>query len=368
MFEKPIEAELYSVQKGTVKNYVSEEGEANSKNKSTVYSEMTAIVKEAYFEVGDNVNKGDILVVFDKTDMELNMQKLNQKISDLKSSKDYAQIEKAQANLNEAIRKLNNAKKLLEKGAITQEEYTELEYSKNVLSYELETAKKNQITLQSQINELEYEIEMLKNDEQKMELTSYIDGIITEKFISDNTPVSYKEQLYEIIDTQGIFVESDILASEVVNVELEDEVEILNPDTGLILYGKVSKINPKAFNKVNDLGVEQKRVKVEISVLSGKQHLRLGYKYDLKILTEELEDKIIVPETTVFDKNEKNYVFTVKNDIAELREVKVIFYGEDFIGVEGLEEGENVVLSPDEKIEAGIKVVRDETNKSVQIK
>jgi HlyD family secretion protein len=96
---------------------------------------------------------------------------------------------------------------------------------------------------------------------------------------------------------------------------------------------------------------------VEIELDEAVEGLRLGYDLDLEIIVTNKEGVLLIPENAVFEKDGKDYVFVNENDTAVLREIqKGIESKKQVEVISGLEAGEVVILSPDEKLEEGIAI------------
>jgi len=107
---------------------------------------------------------------------------------------------------------------------------------------------------------------------------------------------------------------------------------------------------------MSELGVNQKRVTVEIS-LGTTEPIRLGSDVDVEITVEKKKNVLRVPDLAVFEKEKKDCVYVIEGGKAVLREIKTGLEGEDFMEVlSGLAEGDTVILSPNDDITDGIKV------------
>ena len=155
-----------------------------------------------------------------------------------------------------------------------------------------------------------------------------------------------------------MYIEADILTGDIVKFEEGSQVVISSDDLGLTdIKGQVTKIHPRAFSKISDLGIEQKRIKVEIQINEIVENIKPGYELDLKIITDKSEDTLLAPENAVFDMEGKDYVFTIIDSKAILTQVKTGIESQRQIEIlDGIEEGQIIILSPDNEIEDGIKV------------
>lgn len=332
-------------------------------------------------KVGDLVEAGDILVRMDgqqlsRQMMELEAQKsaLMAQYKEVMEPVDGREIQKLELQITtqerrvqEAERKRDNHKTLYEAGAISYEDYhatvTALEVEEkqlDALLLDLEVLKKpvseNVISqYEAQLRQLDIQMEDLRSKEQDMVITSPIKGTVMIKEVEVGQYLQPGLHIMEIGDKDTLYVESDVLVGDIGNVKIGGSVEISHKDLDIEgMKGRVRKIHPQAFSKVSDLGIEQKRVKVEIDLEDTNEEIRPGYNLDLKIIIQRKEDALLIPESAVFQIKGKDHVFVNENNIARLREIKKGIESKREVEViAGLEEGEEVILSPNEALEEG---------------
>lgn len=108
---------------------------------------------------------------------------------------------------------------------------------------------------------------------------------------------------------------------------------------------------------MSDLGIQQKRVKIEIALEEKVENLRPEYDLNIKVIINNRKDVLVIPENAVFQQRNKNYVFVNEKGIAVLMEIETGVESERKIEVvRGLKEGEEVILSPDEELSEGVAI------------
>ncbi len=381
---KVVEVDTVKAIKGDVSKYVEEMASVKSRNHQSVYTKTSGDVNKIHVEVGDIVSKGDVLAELDSEDIGLRLKSLISQLSGLKATYreaakpvDDERIKEAEANLaiakinlEEAQRNIEKNKSLYEEEIISYEVYNSYlvqlslsEQSYNIALNELNILKKGisddiKKQYESQIAELQYQIQILENSKEKMEIMASTSGVITEVHVKKGQFVQPGVMVAEIADENKLYLEADVLVSEVGDIKDNASVIIYSEDLDIRnKKGLVSKIYPKAFSKISDLGIEQKRVKLEISLEDKIPNIKIGYNLDVNIITDIKEEVLIIPDSSIFELDGEKYVFTLENNIAVLRKVEVLIEGKDNIGIaSGLEEGEIVILSPDNNIEEGIQI------------
>ncbi len=380
---KGVEVEGYEVKKDDIARYVEDIGTIKSRSERRIYSNSPGEIMKINFKSGDEIKSGDILVELNSEEIDLQIKGLEAQMQGLRATYkeaiipvDPTKIEQARTNINtikvsleEAKRQAENNKKLYEEGGISFDAYqtalNNLKQQENSLSIaesELTLLQKGvsgniKNQYEAQIAELVYRINILENSRNNYTIKSPIDGMVMDIHVKEGSIVQTGTEIIEIGNDGDFYIESDILASEVGKIVEGANVLIENEDLGIYeVEGNVEKIHPKAFSKVSDLGIEQKRVRVEMGI-ENITDLKPGYEVDVNIFEAGAKNVIIIPENSIFQIEDENYVFVIEENTSALRKVEIGIEGEDFVEVKsGLKEGEILIESPDKDLEEGMKV------------
>ncbi|HYF82914.1 MAG TPA: efflux RND transporter periplasmic adaptor subunit [Clostridia bacterium] len=378
-----VSVELAKVSKGDIVEYVEETGDLMLETETEVYSTAAGRVTKVAKNVGEAVKAGETLVEIDN-DLLLQIKALNaQKLSisakydEIKSSAEdeeirrlSAQVRAAEATYEESKSAAENNKVLFEAGAISLDTLKSFITKLAAAEANLETAKSNLAAAQkgasenvrkqyeAQLSEIQAKIEQLEKKSEDMVVRSPIDGLVMACEVEEGNIVQMGSKLYEIGGSEGLFLESEILIEDIARVKLGSPVIIENEDLGIEeMKGTIRKIYPKAFNKMSELGIEQKRVKVEIALNGAVEELRPGYDMTVKIITQSKKDTLLIAEKAIFNYQGKDHVFINEKGLAKLRAIeKGLESNEQVEVLKGLNEGEEVLLSPDESLEEGARI------------
>ncbi len=379
-----IAVEVHTVKAGEIKNFIDEIATVKASNQRIVYSTSAGEVLKLDASIGEMVTEGNIIAVLNSEEAELQIKSLQARRDALLASYNEATklpaqelINNAEANVRSieilvknAGKEAEKAEKLLNEGAISEDNYRNSINNLNLQQEALEVAKNELANIkrepsenirkqyEAQLSELDYQIDILNKTKGNALIKAPIDGIILETYVKEGAFLQPGAPIIEIGNYKELYLEADILVSEVGSVKESAQVQVYSDELDIEgVTGVVNRIHPKAFSKISDLGIEQKRVKVEIG-LSGKlDNLKVGYDVNAKIVTQEKENAIIVPDSALFDYEDGYYVYIIDNNKAILKKVETGIEGEDMIEiVSGLKEGEIVILSPNEDIKEGIKV------------
>lgn len=326
-----IAVESEEVGLGDVVKILKETGSVESKSAVTVTAKSSGEIRGLKVSEGDSVKAGDLLMTSSGTGATL----------DIKSQQ--AELAGLQAQYSQARELAEKNKALYDQGALSYEDYN--------------TSATDAKQLASQIAALKYAIESYSESTGAGGVTAPVSGVLTGVYVKEGEFVAAGAPLFEISNLNDIYVKTDFIAEDADLIKEGDKARIYNEDANFSDdNGVVKKVYLKAEDKMSDLGVNQKRVTVEIS-FGTQQTIRLGSDVDVEITVERKANVLRVPDLAVFEKDRKNQVYVIEGGKAVLREVKTGLEGEDFMEiVSGLSKGDKVIVSPGDEISEGVKV------------
>jgi HlyD family secretion protein len=165
------------------------------------------------------------------------------------------------------------------------------------------------------------------------------------------------EALVELGDARALEVVVEALSADAVKIRPGMRVLLERWGGPAPLEARVRMIEPGGFTKVSALGVEEQRVRVVADLVSPEvEWITLGDGYRVEasfVLWEEAKVRQ-VPANALFRVNGSWSAFAVENGAAKRRAVKVgQRSGLAAQILDGLNEGEEVILHPDETVEDG---------------
>lgn len=336
-FNNKVEVNVTQAQRGEISKYVEETGEVFLSEQQIIYAGATGYITDIYYEAGEEILKSSKILDINSSEVKNNI---------LQRNKIIEEIAIAERNLEDNRLLLENKNTLKEAGALSEREYTEFYNLVKNEEGRLENLKRDLYYLNNTISDTITRI------------SSPLDAVLLDTYVKKGDYVLTGTPLVMIGDTGDSYIESDVLTSEIKDIKEGNQVLISNNNLGINnIKGVVSKIYPIAFSKMSDLGVEQNRIKVKIDILEENNNIKPGYVLDLKLITESKENSIYIPENSIFQLNEEDYVFVVENNQAKLRKIIKGIESERNIEIlEGISEGEYIITAPSSDLEDGIRV------------
>ena len=173
-------------------------------------------------------------------------------------------------------------------------------------------------------------------------------------------PSSPGTPLLEVGNPQDLEVEIDVLSGDAVRIQPGAAVQLEHWGGEAPLQGRVRLVEPSAFTKISALGVEEQRVNVIVDFLSPpatRAMLGDGFRVEARIVVWQGDRVLKVPTAALFRTPGGWAVFVVEEGVARQRALEI---GQanalEAEVVEGLQQGDRVLLHPSDKIVDGSRV------------
>ncbi|MGL6218551.1 MAG: efflux RND transporter periplasmic adaptor subunit, partial [Lacrimispora sphenoides] len=374
-----------------VEDRYTEEGTITAGGEYRLVSEASGPVKEVKVRENDGVKAGDILFTVDDRELlqekslcesalagyqaKLEQSRIGQVMTS--SPQEYldsirAEVSAKEADYQAAKTLIDASQSLYSAGSISRVEwekdrasyeYASLAWEQAKSRYEesrrfLESLKAGGIDettingrfydsveeqLRAQIKSQETTMQQLDDKLKKCVVTADRDGIITSLPVKDMSYIQAGETAVTISGRGKIQAESDVLTSIAPYLTPGDKVTVIlqlrNQDQ--MYGGTISQVYDYAAKGTSALGMDEYRVHVKIDMdenteLEGKE----GYGANIRFTLYQGEHKLVIPSSAVFQLDDQNYVFVIKNGKAEKLPVEVEYKtSSQAVIKEGLAEG-----------------------------
>jgi efflux transporter, RND family, MFP subunit len=305
-------------------------GYVKANNPIGIFVDKKLKVKEVFIKNGDFVEKGQILMTFD--DDETN--KLNRS------------IEKERINLQKIQRDLNTTRELYKLGGASRDEVKNLEDSARI----------------SQLNIDEY-VEVLSKT--ATEVRSPVDGVVSNLKAQENYLVDTDSSLLEIIDANDlrIIVEIPEYNSQTVKIGQSIRVRQDISDDDKVYDGEITKISRlSTTSSMTGENVLEADVKTNETI----PNLVPGFKIKAVLQLKSDVKNIIIPKIALQNEEGKYFVYTLdeKNTIRKKIITIKNIVGDNIIVLSGLNPGEEIVLTPDNRLRDGLVLAGGDNHNS----
>jgi len=379
------------VQQGqVVAKIVQEDVEAN-------YDEAKAAVERLAASIRETSDKS-----VEKTTRQQAEYFVDSMVNTVESAK--TQMNASRSRFEYATTYLQRVQQLIEKGAKTEDDLdraqlqkveSETEYQTDALTYQailsIDAATKLLPSMVSQyIDRKDLSVAVLEQQKAEAEarlrtaelrmkrstMTSPVDGIVLAKELTSEQQVAAGTQLLEIGQLSQLEVEAEILSQDATRIQPGDRAEIYGPSLGMEagqgIPMKVQRIYPTGFTKVSSLGVEQQRVLVVLRFESPQvqpileQHgLGVDYRVQVRIFTEEKAQALVIPRSAIFRNVSGSWqAYVAAGGRLDRRNLQLGLMNDLQVEVlQGIEAGDQVLISPEASLSEGAKVSPVKANK-----
>ena len=295
-------------------------GYVKANNPIGIFVDKKLKVKEVFIKNGDFVEKGQILMTFD--DDETN--KLNRS------------IEKERINLQKIQRDLNTTRELYKLGGASKDEVRNLEDNARI----------------SQLNIDEYAEVLSKT---ATEVRSPVDGVVSNLKAQENYLVDTDSSLLEIIDADDLRIIVEIPEYNSQTIKLGQSIKVRQDisDDDKVYEGEITKISRlSTTSSMTGENVLEADVKTNEII----PNLIPGFKIKAVLQLKSDTKNIIIPKIALQNEEGKYFVYTIDDKNTIKKKVVTIknIVGDNIAVLSGLSAGEEIVLTPDNRLRDGL--------------
>lgn len=276
-------------------------------------------------------------------------------ISDQQFDRAQLEFKVAQAGLESAKANLDLIKKGAREEDIkaveaqveqTQAQLKSLENLKEAKSWEAKIAG-----AQAQAEQAEVALGLAKIRLEDCTLKAPISGIISKRFVDAGVMVGPTQSLVSIVDIDTVKLLTHVNDEDLNKVKLTQKVEV-KVDTYLNRTYEVKEIN---ISPVMD--PLSRKIEVNIRIPNPDYLLKPGMFPKIKLLGEQ-KNVVFIPKAAVIKKEKEEQVFVVRDNRAYLQKVNLGLEKGNLVQIlEGLKEGDQVVISGQTDLKSGDPVV-----------
>lgn len=363
----PISVRVEEAKTGPLEVTIEEEGITRVIDRYTISAPVTGYRMRIRHEVGDTIQANQEL---------FQIQPVPDLISARQREVAEAQLEAAGARLQQARENYNLA------AEERKQAETELKRIQNLYDSEIgsrqaldqaeleaKRARTREASAEFAVKVAEHEVEAARSGVQAFQMPrgreqlgirAPVDGRILKIHDKSEGTVQMGTPILEVGDPASIEIKADLLSTDAVAVEPGTKVRIKRWGNETVLDGIVKLVEPSGYTKYSALGVEEQRVPVIVEILSPRNEwgaLGDGFRVVTEFITWQGYKVLQVPSSSLFRDGQEWALFVVNDGEAHLRNVEVGHQsGLQTEILSGLEEGEQVLTHPDERIEDGVRV------------
>ncbi len=354
-----IPVETAVVDRGEVRVTVEEEGETRVHDRYNVTAPVSGQLRRLELREGDRVEQGQTVGIIEPS--PLNTRALQEAQARLAAAVDAQRV--AKANLEQvriaweqADRERQRALSLSRDGLIAVEALERAEATAQTAWRELDAATNREKVAAHEVEQARAVVAP-RGGNAVIKITSPSAGCVLRIEDRSERVVVFGAPIMEIGDTSHLEVIADLLSEDAVRVSVGDSVEIHDWGGDRVLRGVVDVVEPSGFTKVSALGVEEQRVNVRAMLPDPPAELGDRFRVMVRVVLWSSPGVLRVPRGAAIRSGDEWHAFAVEDGRVRDRRIDAGRDGSGFVEVRGgIQEGDVVVMYPDERIRDGVRV------------
>lgn len=370
---QPVPVELAAIGRGSLRVTVDEDGKTRIKERYVVSAPLAGRLLRIELDPGDAVRRGTTqLAVIEPVAPEmLDVRELAQAEAKVQAAEAVLArvepaMERARAEWEFSESELARIRALVRSKAASNQELEQAQmqyrareadlrsarFAQDVASFELEMAKAALLHAQPPAAG--------ETARRRFEISSPISGQVLRVHEESETIVQRGMALLELGDPTDLEVEVDVLSVDAVQIAPGTKAFLEQWGGQQPLIATVRLVEPAGFTKISALGVEEQRVNVILDLddpADRRRTLGDAFRVEARIVIWEQDDVLQVPTGALFRQRDQWAAFVRRDGQAELRIVTIGHRNSLAAEIlDGLAEGEQVILHPSDKIADGTSI------------
>ena len=359
----PVETALATT--GPLRATVSEEGKTRIRQRYVVSAPVSGQLRRIPFKPGATVEAGTTVVAVIEPMAASPLDARSRALAEARRASTLVLLEKSGTTHELAKSELRRIEQMFAAKTLSPQDLESAQMRENAAAREVAAAEGALREVEAQLAEGTPTGSVAQSG--PIEVKATASGSILHVFQESSRAVAQGTPLLEIGDPTDLEVVVEMLSRDGAALMPGAKVELEQWGGATPLGGKVRLVEPAAFTKYSALGVEEQRVNVVVDITTPiEQRRTLGdnFRVEAHVVVWESDKVLKVPSSGLFRRANDWAALTVRHGQAQLIPVKAgRSSGTEIQVLEGLREGDEVILYPGDRVKDGqrvqpIKVVR----------
>ncbi|TLS50556.1 efflux RND transporter periplasmic adaptor subunit [Paenibacillus antri] len=320
-------------------------------------AEVEAVLKKRgdWVEAGETIvqlKQDDALLALESAELGLRSAQRTFATGDQEIANQKLQMKNQIARMEQQAKDLEENYNLMlnefELGNVTQRELDQTKTNLTLLQSDLDLLKKQEAAMDAKLTMEQYEIQLkqaqLQYEQAERQMENYnikapISGLLTELPLEVAMTTQPGTKALQVVKTDPLKVKAELTQSAADAVRGKTELTFYVPGVTEAASGTVAFLSPV-------MNAATKSYTLELEVPNKDNKLMPGMKAQVLLSEEEDQVVVAVPTSSIVREGSENYVFVLKGDTVERRQVKLGRINETMQEVlSGVSEGEDLVIS-----------------------
>ncbi|MCL7749152.1 efflux RND transporter periplasmic adaptor subunit [Halalkalibacter alkaliphilus] len=364
--------EVERIERSAIQQTLELSGQLLPKNQVPLFTTMPLEVSEVHVNVGQSVERGDLLITLDDEEAERQVSQARSAQDELQRSLAQVKelnrsIESNAANMNELETELqqsiNRSRTLINELDPTSFEGSIVELLQSSLDVSIRQAELlqaagtassytpvNTLELELQISQAEEAVRQAESALQATKLTAPITGLVSQLDVAKGQTALPNMALVTVVDLKEMNATFSVNNFQVTKLQPGLDVELSVSGVNETLLSKIATVSPVVNPQTNTFTVQ---IPVSNESLTLKGGMRTSAIVDL----DTIDDAIVIPANAILYQDGEPYTFVV-DDLIVRRQVLELGSrdGDLFEVISGVEEEEQVVTTGKERLTDGAEI------------
>jgi len=304
-------SKLATVERGDIARAVVATGKIQPLTKVEVKSKASGIVKKIYFDYGDHVREGQILVELDKEELQARVREAGAALLSAQAALERTKVEAQGPDIPYLKAAVDRARNLFQQGLIATNVREEAESGYELALNKQRAARSTVAVNQAEVARARAALERAQNDLRNSTIVSPMNGLILSRDVEVGDAVSS----ILVLGSQATLV---MTLGDVGRVYVLGKVD--EADIGKVWMDQPARITVESFKdkkfdgrvtKISPLGKEKDNVttfEVKVSIDNATGELKANMSANAEIIREEKKAVLLMPESAVvYDKDRKTF-------------------------------------------------------------
>jgi RND family efflux transporter MFP subunit len=284
--------------------------------------EVPGRVQAVHVDFGQSVRKGQVLAELDKREFTWRHERAKASLAQalarigLKPGQDNQipettpAIRQAEAMLNDARFKYENARKLVTSGDISKDRFQEIESLFEARRAATEAARDELNTQLASLVALRAEVNLAEKALSDATARAPFDGAVGERLVSPGQFIRDNQPLMTVVKTWPLRLRVEVPESAVPSVQVGTSLTFTTdaaPDQEF--HAVVRQLNPS-------LEARSRSLTAEARLIEAHPKLKPGMFVQVRLVTEKNADIVVVPKQAIYSIAGLSKVFTIQNGVA----------------------------------------------------
>ncbi|MBI5423547.1 MAG: HlyD family efflux transporter periplasmic adaptor subunit [Opitutae bacterium] len=358
---KPAPVETARAAFGPLRATVSEEGKTRIKQRYVVAAPVTGQLRRIPFKPGAEIEANVTVVATIDPLSASPLDARNRALAEARRDAARSMLEKSRTAHELAKSELRRIEQMFSAKTVSPQDLESAQMRETAAAREVASAAGALAQADAELSANAGTPASARTAHSPIEVRSPVSGRVLHVFQESERAVTTGMPLVEIGDPADLEVVVEMLSRDGAAIPSGATVLLDQWGGATPLAGRVRLVEPAAFTKISALGVEEQRVNVVVDIttpLEQRRSLGDNFRVEARVIVWEDARVLKVPSSGLFRRGSDWAAFVLRDGRAQLVPVKAgRSSGAETQVVDGLKEGDEVILYPGDRIAEGQRVV-----------